>query len=194
MKVQEGECLWRPYLTGIVFLAQNLAQKYFRKYPDSFGEYTTVDGIKVYEVKDSEKVDIDKCGKITENGVLMEYLGYLEASTLIIPCSNAFWGSSKRGEGPRYDALRFEWGMYLEEGKEIIHRATFYLPWRSGAKLDYSDYGKVFKIVPQLLYKMLQDGLDSGTSTEIRGSFVGRLGVAKEQKQEEKAKEEVVFV
>lgn len=54
---------------------------------------------------------------------------------------------------------------YLE--KDINRKISFYLPWRPGARPDYSDFMAVFKLIPPIIYSQLQDGLDSGESNAL---------------------------
>ena len=169
MKVQKGECAWRPYLTGIAFVAQSR----FEKNRDNLREHTTIDGVKIYRTV-NDSFCIYDCGVI-EDGLEYKYSRTFSTDTFVIPCDKVFWDSPKRGKGQKYNALYLEWDMYLEEGKVIVHQATFYLPWRPGVKPDYSDFGKAFSVVPRLLYEMLQDGLESGTSREHKITFTGRF-------------------
>jgi len=43
----------------------------------------------------------------------------------------------------------------------------FYLPWRPGEKPDYSDWIKIFNMIPDIIEDQLKDGLDSGINEEV---------------------------
>ena len=57
---------------------------------------------------------------------------------------------------------------YLDE--DISINDSFYLPWRLGARPDYSDFMARFRLIPQAIYNQLLDGLDSGESQELNMS------------------------
>ncbi len=65
--------------------------------------------------------------------------------------------------------------QYIE--KDLLFNRSFYLPWRSGAHPDYSDFMQRLSLIPRIVYEQLLDGTDSGESAELNLSGTATAGM-----------------
>ena len=95
----------------------------------------------------------------------------------------AIWDKPQRGESNACNYSKQEHSSYtivLDDGyleKDKFVTRTFYLPWRPGARPDYSDFMQRLALIPQIVYNQLLDGIDSGESTELNLSGTATAGM-----------------